>query len=505
MQLTIEQCASAHAWLRKEPSAFDQLIARSRELARTTKVQWGFPVTSATVHQIEAVYLIARDEGFGFQLETSAPLSDREQAFVDDFARHCLGARDGAATETLGVSDYVAAARESFEAFSRSHARRRPQRPFPGPMATVTIIGAYGGDHVGDAAILGGVLLTLNRLYGTTSATVMSHRPEHTRRLAAGLETAVSVNVVRYSAANTDKALAASDGLILAGGPVMDLPRVLMKHLSAAYKARSLGLPFLVDRVGVGPFKRDLSRKLAARLMGLATTISVRSNASGEDSVLDGMKLTVASDPAFDYLATRSKLSRVTPAEAASIDELLSGTQGRQLIGLNIRPIRHSWAAAGADFARDAETRFTEKLAEAMVEIDKALPTSPVFVFFPMNPIQFGMSDLLAAYRIQKLLGGRADMRVWQADPDVDGVLALLRRLDAVVAMRLHACIFSFSQGLPLLGVDYYPGQGGKVEQLFKDQNHATDVRRIDNFDGSWMVSSLLAKLEGRRSAPIRA
>lgn len=505
MQLTTEQCASAHAWLRKEPSALDHLIARSRELAKTATVQWIFPVTSETVHQIEAVYRIAQDEGFTLQLECTSALNEREKAFVDDFARHCLGAKDGSATETLGLVDYAAAAREGLEAFSRSRARRRPQWRFPGPMATVTIIGAYGGDHVGDAAILGGVLLTLNRLYGTTSATVMSHRPEHTRRLAAGLETPVSVKVAHYSAASTDKALAVSDGLILAGGPVMDLPRVLLKHLSSAYKARSLGLPFLVERVGVGPFKRDLSRKFAGRLMSLAAAISVRSSASGDDSVLKGKTFTVASDPAFDYLATRSRLSRLTPAEASSIDELLSGTQGRPLIGLNVRPIRHSWAAAGADFARDAETAFTEKLAEAMIESTQVGSPPPVFVFFPMNPIQFGMSDLHAAYRIQKLLGGRADMRVWQADPDVDGVLALLRRLDAVVAMRLHACIFSFSQSLPLLGVDYYPGHGGKVEQLFKDRSHPNDVRRIDNFDAKWMVSSLLAKLEGARSAPIRA
>jgi polysaccharide pyruvyl transferase WcaK-like protein len=74
--------------------------------------------------------------------------------------------------------------------------------------------------------------------------------------------------------------------------------------------------------------------------------------------------------------------------------------------------------------------------------------------------------------------------------------VAFLRHMDAVIAMRLHACIFTASQGVPLFGIDYYPGHGGKVEQLFADLGHRENAMRIDNFDPQWLVSSLGKQLK---------
>ena len=60
------------------------------------------------------------------------------------------------------------------------------------------IIGAYGGEHIGDTAILGGVLLRIHRRYGTTRAILMSQRPDHTRHLVPMLDTPVDVTVEAY-------------------------------------------------------------------------------------------------------------------------------------------------------------------------------------------------------------------------------------------------------------------------------------------------------------------
>ncbi|MDH3639760.1 MAG: polysaccharide pyruvyl transferase family protein, partial [Gammaproteobacteria bacterium] len=60
------------------------------------------------------------------------------------------------------------------------------------------------------------------------------------------------------------------------------------------------------------------------------------------------------------------------------------------------------------------------------------------------------------------------------------------------ISARFHACIFSLAQNMPTLGLDYYPGQGGKVEQLFYDIGLADDTCRMDSFQVDWLVTALM-------------
>jgi polysaccharide pyruvyl transferase WcaK-like protein len=115
------------------------------------------------------------------------------------------------------------------------------------------------------------------------------------------------------------------------------------------------------------------------------------------------------------------------------------------------------------------------------------------FVFFPMNPIQSGMSDLASAYRLFRLVGHELDFRVWEADPDVDGVLYFLRRVHAAITVRFHASIFALSQGIPTIGVDYFPGVGGKVLELFSDLQREDDARVMDALTAEWVAERLRA------------
>ena len=68
----------------------------------------------------------------------------------------------------------------------------------PDRMSRVLVIGAYGGEHIGDAAILGGVLLRIHRRYGVTQAILMTQRLAHTRHLMPMLNLPVSIEVEPY-------------------------------------------------------------------------------------------------------------------------------------------------------------------------------------------------------------------------------------------------------------------------------------------------------------------
>jgi len=487
----------AHATIAGRSTHLSQVVERTRAVRGRDPVEWLVTVTPETVHRIESLYLLAAENGIAVRFAPTGDMDEREAAFLADFLRHRM---PRAHWSPRGLLDSLGDVSMFLIQVLKTVAGSRPTRAVADGrslrrLARAVLIGVYGGDHVGDAAILGGVLQHLHSVYGTIEADVLSHRPEHTRRLAAGLETPVHLGVHRYEAKVVEQLLDDADALVLAGGPLMDLPRVLVRHLAVVRSARRRGRPFLIERVGVGPFRRRASRWAARRIARAATIISVRSRTAAADPVLDGLTVAAGVDPAFDYLATRHELTLLKGAEADSIDALLRGTDNRLRVGINLRPIRHLWSTRGAAYSEAMEHRFYERLSKALIGFSRTAPRPVSYVFFPMNPLQFGSSDLASAFRLHRLVAGAVDLRVWEFDPDVDGVLHLVRQLDVAVAMRFHACIFALSQKVPVLGVDYYPGQGGKVEELFRDLGRPDDMRRIDTADTNWLVTRLQASI----------
>ena len=365
------------------------------------------------------------------------------------------------------------------------------------PLHTVLVIGAYGGDHIGDAAICGGVLWRLHERYGTTRAILMSQRPAHTRRLAGMLETPVNLTVEAYERGHIRSLLNEVDAVVFGGGPLMDLPRQLVKHLYTASLATRRGVPFLMEGIGIGPFVRAPSAWIARRLVRIASSVSVRTSSDQASPLLHDIRSTCSRDPAFDYLETRgSSLNRVPRADREWIEALLRETDGRRTIGLNVRPIRHDFTRGSApgkraEYTRDVESRFEEALAESLRRLNRDSDAPPCVVFFPMNAIQFGMSDLRSAYRIKRLLRGDVDFRVWEGDPSVDGIVDLLRRLDIVVTMRFHAAIFALAQHRPVIGIDYRIGADYKVAALLRDAGRGDHCSRIDLMTSDWLHQQL--------------
>jgi polysaccharide pyruvyl transferase WcaK-like protein len=370
----------------------------------------------------------------------------------------------------------------------RMRARRLPR---------VLAIGAYGGDHIGDTAILGGVLLRMHSHYGTEHATLVSQRPEHSARLAAMLDVPVSLSVQEYRQSTVAELLERVDGVVFAGGPLMDLPKQLVKHLYTVSRARRGGKPFIVEGIGAGPFLRRLSAWTARRFVVMADRVTVRTTADSAAPLVRGVQPVVGRDPAFDYLETRGPvLTRLPDADRQWLETLLKGTEGRVTVAINLRPLRPDYtsgapAAQRAEYTRFVEARFEERLAEAMKRFHKITRT-PCFVFFPMNAIQFGSSDLRSAYRIKRLVRGDVDFRVWEGDPSIDGVLALLRRVNVAMTMRFHATIYALSQQTPVIGVDYRPGVSDKVAALLGDAGQGQNCGRIDEVTTDWLVERLI-------------
>jgi polysaccharide pyruvyl transferase WcaK-like protein len=375
-------------------------------------------------------------------------------------------------------------------------------------MRRVLVIGAYGGDHIGDTAIFGGVLLRIHERHGTTDAILVSQRPEHTRRLAAMLDVPVDVTVEEYRQETVRALVDSVDGVVFAGGPLMDLPKQLVKHLYAVAHARRRGKPFVIEGIGAGPFIRRVSAWTARLLVLMAERITVRTADDARAPLLRGLDPVVGRDPAFDYLETRAAvLTRLPADDRRWLDRLFYGTGGRLAVGINLRPIRPDYTvgappAQRAEYTRRIESRFEAQLAEAMRHFHDASPQPPCFIFYPMNAIQFGSSDLRSAYRLKRLLGDAVDFRIWEGDPSIDGVIALLRRVDVAITMRFHATIYALSQGTRVIGIDYRPGKKDKVAALLDDAGQAQNCCRIDEMTADWMFERLM-ELTGS-AGPVR-
>ena len=387
--------------------------------------------------------------------------------------------------------------------------RRDSRPPREKRLPCVMIIGAYGGEHIGDTAILGGVLFRVHRRYGTARAIVMSQRPNHTRHLVSMLDTPVGLSVEISEQARARELMRQVDGVVYAGGPLMDLPKQLVRHLYAVSLARRAGKPFVAEGIGAGPFLLWASEWTARRIVRMAERISVRTTDDSKVRLVSDLSPEVGRDPAFDYLETRGHhLTRLADADRRWIERLFEDIDGRLAIGLNLRPIRPVYtvgvpAAQRAERTRLAEAQFEQQLAEGIQRFSEAAARPPCFVFYPMNSIQFGESDLRSAYRVKRLLGSSVDFRVWQADPGLDGVIALLRRLDAVISMRFHATIFALSQGCPTIGIDYRVGKRDKVAALLGDFGQSENCGRVDEVTSAWLcerLTSLVARDAPRRS-----
>jgi polysaccharide pyruvyl transferase WcaK-like protein len=494
IKLDEQAVCEVHAMLSGKDTRLAEILTRSQPQESPEGIEWRVPVTPQTVHCVESICMLADDEGclVGFDLDGS--LSERDRAFFEDVISH-RSAEAESILKRLGarVGELSAFAVNCLKVLLRmGPAAIAGRRSFDGEqLKRVVLVGVYGGEHVGDIAILGGVLFRLHRQFGVREARLFSHQPEYTRRLTACLDTPVSLEVLPDQPAQLERALGDTDALFWAGGPLMDLPPVLVKQLASVYSVQRRGCPFFLEGVGVGPFRRAPSRWVARRIARSAARITVRTTGAARDPILDGIDINIGRDPAFDYLETRRELNRLSDAEAKSVQSLLADTDDRILVGINLRPIRHFWSKRGEAYSRSMEQRFMDNLAEGMRLFARQAARPVSYIFFPMNLIQIGYSDLAAAYRLQRLVGKEVDLRVWQADPDVDGVLHLLRKLDLALTMRFHASIFSLSQKIPTIGIDYYPGEGGKVEQLFHDLGLKEDVRRMDEVETEWLIRRL--------------
>lgn len=341
-------------------------------------------------------------------------------------------------------------------------------------VTNVGIIGMYGGGHVGDAAILGGVICRLIKQHPTaTHFYVYSFRKDRTECWVSNLErlsNVISIEVVGDEA-DFENRLKNSQLLVWAGGPIMEIPVILTKHYRLIRKVLHFGGRFEIEGVGYGPLNGRYGKTIANRIFKSASRISVRSKQDAAVIQLIGCETYGDKhDPAFDYLKLlEGQKLIIEPHRKKIIDDIVGDNP---YMALNLRPL---WSRYGNDDSFNYEIFIGEVVRVIDALADKGLKT----IFFPMNADQFGFSDLMVGYEIEKKISTSSHFIVWETEPTIEEVVYMLRKAKMSLCMRYHAVIFSQSQHIPTFGIDYSLDGKGKVSTLLKEE-YCFDLRSFN-------------------------
>lgn len=321
------------------------------------------------------------------------------------------------------------------------------------------IHGFYGAGNAGDDAILEAMIETIKEINNTIKI-VVSIR---SKNIPAYYGKESIHYVLGSDIPSVSKELETCSLLLVGGGGLFQDynsfdPANLFTNQRGAINyytypiilAKMMAKRVMFYGIGVGPLDQPSSRTAMKWIGELADDITVRDMESFQLLKEVGItKQQLTADP-----VTRLDSTYAPAAEAIKNNKLLK-------IGVNLR----NWTYA----EHDAKI-FQQRLIRYLRMLAKTLPIT--YYVMPFNKLP---SEVVKAEQIAKKLGD-AEVLPYSSSPKE--YKCLCQQLDLMIAMRLHANIFSVYEGVPSIGISY----DGKVEQFFQEL-HLTDYcHSLSNF-----------------------
>ncbi|MDD4803422.1 MAG: polysaccharide pyruvyl transferase CsaB [Syntrophomonas sp.] len=341
----------------------------------------------------------------------------------------------------------------------------------------IALSGYYGFDNAGDEALLSAITSSIKRIRPAADFVVFSGNPAKTSALH-GIR-----SVYHKNPWHVFRELLGADLLISGGGSIFQditSARSLPYYISVVALAKLLSKPVIFYAQGVGPINRDLSKSLMRAVGNQVDIITLRDEDSRQflwDLGVTSPPLLVTADPVFSL--------EPEPADQARVESLLKHIpeNTKPLVGVAVR----QWKAL--EGYQESLARLLDGLAARGYRI----------LFIPMA----FPDDVSESRRVADLM--REEAYVLDEHLKSQEHLALISHLDLMVAMRLHALIFSASRGIPFAGISYdpkvasflklfnlsplpldYQEMQGQVDALLTDANlqnristRAKDMRRL--------------------------
>ncbi len=291
----------------------------------------------------------------------------------------------------------------------------------------VLICGAYGKGNSGDEAILRAIIASMRSIDPHIPLTVMTRKPEETR-LLYGVRAIYTFDVPLFLRAAGKTKLFINGG----GSLIQDSTssRSLYYYLFTIWAARLRGARVLMYGCGIGHVEKPLNRKVAKLILDHPSHVITLRDAISRQELLD---MGITKPDVRDSADPALSLEPVAD-EAACLYLRKHGLDPEsKYLCISLRPWKefdnYAPFAEAADYARERYGLET--------------------VFMPIeDPTDLAPSRLTA----QMMRNGS---HLLPAPQQVELTMAVLRRMQLMCAMRLHALVFSAAANTPFIAVSY--------------------------------------------------
>ena len=303
--------------------------------------------------------------------------------------------------------------------------RMRPFEPYR--HGDVILCGYYGFHNMGDDSLLRQIIENLRAIQPDVRITVLCKSTGEIRKLY-GVRT-----VSRYFLPKILHEMRHAKLFIAGGGNLLQdvtSSRSIIYYTEMIRMAQKQGLKTMVYANGLGPIARASSRQRTVECLKNVDLITLREPESrrfAERIGLDVSEVRLTADPAF-------LMELPDDAWIAHLRERFGFERGKRYFGIALRNWRQ-------DYMEN-----TEAMARVCDRIAREHDVIPVLL--PMQRPQ----DLAISRQLAEKMETPSLMVT-----DVTGseMVGLIRDMEFVVSMRLHALIYAASQNVPVIGISY--------------------------------------------------
>ncbi len=321
------------------------------------------------------------------------------------------------------------------------------------------ISGYYGFQNIGDEALLMSIVKDLQKYKPEIKILILS-RTSISTAMEYDIDSISRQNLLRIY-----KAMKKTRAFIYGGGNLLQdttSTRSLLFYLSIVWLANKMKLKIMFYANGIGPLKQKVSRLLTRKIMNKVDVITLREKLSYTELKhmdISKPKILLTADPALTL--TYKDDPKHNTAAGDKMKSLGIDSTARY-IGFSLRKY-----PGHEKVKHEKYESVIARLADHMAEKFGLVP-----VFIPMQypddvPI---LANVVAKMKCRNFLI-REKLNVYDT-------YELISRMEIMVAMRLHALVFSAGAGVPMVGLVYDPKIEGFLEYI--NQPSAGDVLYLD-------------------------
>jgi L-malate glycosyltransferase len=324
------------------------------------------------------------------------------------------------------------------------------------------ISGYYGFENLGDDAMFEAILSNLRVYKPDIRVAALSKKPSEIRR-------AYRVNSINRANPFLIVKMMKQAGMFIYGGGnlIQDntSSRSILYYLGTIWFAKKMGLKVMIYANGIGPLEGKLNIFLTKKIIDRVDIITVREKVSLEELKRLGIKkpqIYATADPALTVKASSDE----TAFQILADEGIIPQDKGRQmvnpLVGFSVRKL------PGRKNRR--HEKYEDAIANTADYLVQKYGVVPVFI--PMQHNDLDIIDNVIAKMSSPAFAIRNRY-------DVSDTAAVIKQMDMVVGMRLHALIFAASAGVPVVGLVYDPKIEGflqYIDQASSVAGHARDI-----------------------------